>query len=250
VRPFPTKSRFFALLLLLVFLASSTPSLAISKTPYSGVSPLKAGHSNRIECNNNPVNAVDPEGLRPTGRRGTPHFNRYRTRRARGTMRAQAEAARAANLESLGLQNLDLRGKTLERGANALYRRGFRLDKIDISGNNRELAQPYDSCTAGSWGRFWHFSNPSTGTRVIWDRGNSASTFNETARPHWTIQQGNRHFDGFGNSVPKHSGSAHIRSGGSGQSLPPIIRQGESLPGGFPAPPFGNDGFFNIGPRN
>ncbi|MFA5506826.1 MAG: hypothetical protein WC423_15450 [Vulcanimicrobiota bacterium] len=53
------------MLLLLVFLASSAPSLAISKTPYSGVSPLKAGHSNRIEANNNPVNMVDPEGLKP-----------------------------------------------------------------------------------------------------------------------------------------------------------------------------------------
>ncbi|MFA7483454.1 MAG: hypothetical protein WC314_23320 [Vulcanimicrobiota bacterium] len=51
------------MLLLLVFLASSAPSLAISKTPYSGVSPLKAGHSNRIEANNNPVNMVDPAGL-------------------------------------------------------------------------------------------------------------------------------------------------------------------------------------------
>ncbi|MFA5508087.1 MAG: hypothetical protein WC423_21875, partial [Vulcanimicrobiota bacterium] len=38
------------------------------KTPYSGVSPLKAGHSNRIEGGNNPVNFVDPEGLEPLGR--------------------------------------------------------------------------------------------------------------------------------------------------------------------------------------
>ena len=65
MRPFPAKSRFFTLILLLVFLVSSAPSLAVSKTPYSGVSPLKAGHSNRIEAANNPVNYVDPLGLEP-----------------------------------------------------------------------------------------------------------------------------------------------------------------------------------------
>jgi len=75
VRLFPTKSRFFALLLLLVFLANSAPSLAISKTPYLGVSPLKAGHSNRIECNNNPVNYIDPAGLWPTPDTGWDAFN-------------------------------------------------------------------------------------------------------------------------------------------------------------------------------
>ena len=47
----------------MAFLASSLPVLAGAKGAFMRVSPLKAGHSKRIECNNNPVNFIDPLGL-------------------------------------------------------------------------------------------------------------------------------------------------------------------------------------------
>ena len=47
----------------MAFLASSLPVLAGAKGAFMRVSPLKAGHSKRIECNNNPVNFTDPDGL-------------------------------------------------------------------------------------------------------------------------------------------------------------------------------------------
>jgi hypothetical protein len=48
-----------------VFLGTSGPLLALSKTPYSGVSGLKAGQSRWVVCAGNPVNCVDPDGLSP-----------------------------------------------------------------------------------------------------------------------------------------------------------------------------------------
>lgn len=76
VRLLLPKSKLFALSLLLSLLACTLPALAggvpvtsrarpLSEMPMMGVSNLKAGLSNGIECGNNPINCVDPEGLLP-----------------------------------------------------------------------------------------------------------------------------------------------------------------------------------------
>ena len=73
VRLLLPKSKLFALSLLLSLLACTLPALAggvpvtsrarpLSEMPMMGVSNLKAGLSNGIECGNNPINAVDPMG--------------------------------------------------------------------------------------------------------------------------------------------------------------------------------------------
>lgn len=70
------RSKLLALSVLLLLLASTSSVLALespgslslrpsSQTPLMRVLGLKAGLSNGIECNNNPINYVDPEGLCP-----------------------------------------------------------------------------------------------------------------------------------------------------------------------------------------
>lgn len=60
------KSRLFLLALLVAFLGSVLPVWAGPKGAFMRVSPLKAGLSNRIEANNNPVMFTDPAGLAPS----------------------------------------------------------------------------------------------------------------------------------------------------------------------------------------
>ena len=65
VRRSLSRPRLFLWFLLVAFLASSLPVLAGAKGAFMRVSPLKAGHSKRIEGANNPVSRVDPDGLHP-----------------------------------------------------------------------------------------------------------------------------------------------------------------------------------------
>ena len=128
---------------------------------------------------NSPVDTVDPEGLNPGGR-----GSRRSQRALTAPFRLQQRATRKAmhqSLSELGMKNLDLSSKTLQRGAEALFRRGFILESVQLPGGQKV---PF-----GLSESYYHFVNPTTGTRVIWDSGNPSSPFSTTQRPHWTIRR-------------------------------------------------------------
>lgn len=208
------------------FLSRDPLGLAGSLNPY-------------VYAENSPIDLIDPEGLKGRSARARARAaQRAATRRFNRARRRQLHA----NLDALGLKNLDLSGKTLTRGANALYRRGFVFEGAELSGG-----RPCpDLWTQGS-SVYYHFRNPTTGVKVIWDSGNMGGLYPNTQRPHWTIRKGNAYYNHRGESVPQHSGPAHIRSGGYGEQFYEVREQGV-LPKGFPDPPLGNDGFIEIGP--
>ncbi|MFA7484005.1 MAG: hypothetical protein WC314_26155, partial [Vulcanimicrobiota bacterium] len=123
----------------------SAPSLAISKTPYLGVSPLKAGHSNRIECGNNPVNMVDPAGLEVTLNGSGPQralFNNLVTKYGLSGLYAGAKGDSTIDI------TIDLSGSSSYQVGVAYGQIGNRSHIIDID-DIANIAKTGNQCEPG-----------------------------------------------------------------------------------------------------